>query len=230
MAGHGDRPGEVGTAVQRVGDHARARVAGADFDENADAFAIGRVEHGREIERVQQSGGDRFGGIGASGRVRTCPSPTEDLQAGDCHCGKGVQLPVSLLDRFARFAVRKRDAAEREECLAQRFGECRDIGPQAADNALRRRVHDEQERPRAGAEVRPHVVRRRGQHPRDPVDFVAVPEFSCRVVRRGQIGFEQARSTDAAEHFVAVEPNAQPEETRRFAEAQADGRIRVHTQ
>ncbi len=142
-----------------------------------------------------------------------------------------VQPAVRLRDLTHDGAMDRARLRQRQRRTAEPPADLRHGRPVAADDALARRVDDEQVGPFDAGQ------RRRGP-PRRPVHDEAGRPFDRRIRRQfprlaggvataGQVAGEQRRGVHRLQHGVAAGPGPQGEQRRRLAETVADRRVGV---
>ena len=223
-----DGTGGVRAFAEDRTNRPRTRLPRPDFDERTDAIAVGTLDDGREIDRVQQPGGDRVGGGGFGHFVLAAPRPAVYPQPARCRHRQAVEFAVRGLNGAARFAMCERHAFEQQEPLAERGYERFHIRFHPADNAFVRRGHDQQVSVQIGSQVQTHIVRRDGHDAGNPIERRCFRRAELRpsgVERWPEVGAEQRRFLNPPIHFIAARPEPQPEQPRRFAEALPDQRI-----
>ena len=207
-------------------DHVGAAIARPDFHEHARAVLIRLPHNRRKINSIEDLRQNRIRRAVRCDRVGFAPRravKADALRRG--RAGEIMEGAIRLRHRLDDLAMRRRDAADERKRAAQFCQNALDRASVAADDAAYRRVDNQQIDARAalqrGANRFRRTLRRRN-HP--------IYGRSCRKMPRlrhcskfaGEVMRVKRRRHNAAQHFVALLPDAQREQRRRFAERVAD--------
>ncbi len=227
---HADAPGREAPPGEDAGDHPRAGGAGPRLEEKAGPVGVGRLDDAGEVEGVEGLPRDRVGGALPVGLVGPAPGPGVEAHPRRRRRLHAVEVAVGLLHLAHHLAVDRGDAAHGMERGPEVLHEGLDLPAGAADDALLRRVHDEEVDAAPPGQGAAHGIGLAVHDPDHPVHRLVGPEppaLARRVAGPREVAGEERRVPHRTVHPVPVGPRAEGEEARGLAEAVAEDRRRA---